>query len=129
MPALAEQPEPLRFPVVYDGEDLERVASHAGLAVDEVVRLHTLPRYTVAMIGFLPHFPYLIGMDARLATPRLSDPRRRVPAGSVAIGGAQTGIYPSESPGGWNLVGRTNPRLLSGVRPGDAIVFEEVCRL
>jgi inhibitor of KinA len=112
--------------VVYDGEDLSRVASCAGLSVGKIIELHGRPRYTVAMIGFLPHFPYLIGMDERLATPRLSDPRKRVPAGSVAIGGAQTGIYPSESPGGWNLIGRMDPRLLSPLRPGDTIVFEAV---
>jgi KipI family sensor histidine kinase inhibitor len=122
-------PEPLRLPVVYDGDDLGRVASHAGLAVEEVIRRHTRPNYTVAMIGFLPHFPYLIGMDERLVTPRRSTPRTRVPAGSVAIGGAQTGIYPSESPGGWNLIGRTDPRLLLGVRPGDTIVFEKAEKL
>jgi KipI family sensor histidine kinase inhibitor len=125
-PPDSSAPELLRIPVVYDGADLDRVASHTGLSVSEVIRRHAHPRYTVAMIGFLPHFPYLIGMDELLATPRLPDPRRRVPAGSVAIGGAQTGIYPSVSPGGWNLVGRTDPELLPGLRPGDAVVFEEV---
>ena len=124
-PPDSSESELRRMPVVYDGEDLDRVAAHTGMPVSEVIRRHTQPRYTVAMIGFLPHFPYLIGMDERLATPRLSDPRRKVPAGSVAIGGAQTGIYPSVSPGGWNLIGRTDPRLLSDLQPGDTIVFEE----
>ena len=124
-PPDSSESELRRMPVVYDGEDLDRVAAHTGMPVSEVIRRHTQPRYTVAMIGFLPHFPYLIGMDERLATPRLSDPRRKVPAGSVAIGGAQTGIYPCASPGGWNLIGRTDPRLLTDLRPGDTIVFEE----
>lgn len=117
------------IPVVYDGEDLDRIASVSGLSTAGVVVLHTRPRYTVAMIGFLPHFPYLIGLDKRLATPRLSNPRTKVPAGAVAIGGEQTGIYPKESPGGWNIIGRTDPALLQKLRPGDTVVFREVPRL
>ncbi len=118
-----------RFPVVYDGEDLDRVARFAGLPVDEVVRIHSSGRYTVAMIGFQPHYPYLIGLDERLATPRLDRPRTRIPAGTVAIGGAQTGIYPSPSPGGWNLIGRTRTDLLPSLKPGDRVRFEAVARL
>jgi inhibitor of KinA len=116
----------LEIPVVYDGEDLQRVASGAGLSTREVVALHTVPRYVVAMIGFLPHFPYLIGLDKRLATPRLEEPRTRVPAGAVAIGGSQTGIYPRESPGGWNIIGRTDPAPLKRLRPGDSVVFRSL---
>jgi len=113
-----------RLSVIYDGPDLDRVASRAGLSLREIVRLHAAPEYTVAMIGFLPHFPYLIGMDPRLATPRLSSPRKNVPAGTVAIGGAQTGIYPEASPGGWNLIGSTDPKPLERIMPGDRVVFE-----
>ena len=112
------------LPVQYDGEDLERVATHTGLAREEIIRLHAGGKYVVAMIGFLPHFPYLIGLPRRLATPRLSTPRLRVPAGAVAIGGAQAGVYPRESPGGWNLIGRTDPALLLPLEPGDRVVFE-----
>jgi KipI family sensor histidine kinase inhibitor len=114
------------FPVRYDGEDLGHVASVTGLTERAVVDLHTGARYTVAMIGFLPHFPYLVGLDRRLATPRRDSPRARVPAGAVAIGGAQAGIYPRDSPGGWNLIGSTDPRRLARLRPGDTIVFREI---
>jgi inhibitor of KinA len=117
---------PREIPVIYDGEDLERLASGAGLSVREAVELHTMPRYTVAMIGFLPHFPYLVGLDRRLAAPRRANPRTRVPAGAVAIGGMQTGIYPQDSPGGWNIIGRTDPALLTPLMPGDAVVFRSV---
>jgi inhibitor of KinA len=118
-----------RFPVVYDGEDLDRVASHAGLSTKKVIDHHTKPVYTVAMIGFIPYFPYLLGLDERLTTPRLDSPRKRVPAGSVAIGGAQTGIYPEDSPGGWNLIGRTDLANISELRPGDSVIFYEVTSL
>ena len=114
-----------RIVVDYDGVDLDRVASYAGIDVDEVINLHLKSEYTVAMIGFLPHFPYLIGLDKRIATPRLEEPRKAVPAGSVAIGGSQTGIYPAVSPGGWNIIGRTCTDYLAEIRPGDRIMFEE----
>jgi inhibitor of KinA len=114
------------LPVVYDGEDLEGVAEHTGLAVEAVIRLHSAPDYSVAMIGFLPHFPYCLGLDSALTTPRRSSPRVRVPAGSVAIAGEQTGVYPRESPGGWNLIGRTLPELLLEISPGDQLRFEAV---
>ena len=117
---------PFRFPAVYDGADLGRVTELTGISTDAVIELHTGSEYTVAMIGFLPNFPYLIGMDSRLATSRLPSPRKKVPAGSVAIGGAQTGIYPVESPGGWNIVGRTLVKQLAQIRPGDRIIFEPV---
>lgn len=115
----------IQLKVCYTGEDLQRVASHNGLSVSEVIARHTAPIYTVAMIGFIPHFPYLIGLDKRLETPRLSSPRTKVPAGSVAIGGSQTGIYPSESPGGWNIIGTTDPEPLKQLEPGDRIKFCE----
>ena len=118
-----------RIPVVYSGDDLQRVADLNNLSVAEVVCIHQEPEYSVAMIGFQPHFPYLIGLDDRLETPRLDSPRTKVPEGSVAIGGAQTGIYPKESPGGWNILGTTDPGLLLNIEPGDIIKFEEVSRL
>ena len=123
----------VEIPVCYGGsygEDLKDVAAHAGLTEDEVIRLHSEREYPVYMIGFLPGFPYLGGMDSRLETPRLSSPRTAIPAGSVGIGGAQTGIYPLESPGGWRLIGRTPLRLYDPereepvwLRAGDTIRF------
>ena len=114
------------LPVVYAGEDLGRVAELNQLSVAEVIRYHQAPEYTVAMIGFQPHFPYLIGLDPKLETARLDSPRTKVPSGTVAIGGAQTGIYPKESPGGWNIIGTTKPELLQPIEPGDTIIFKEV---
>ncbi|MDD2806519.1 MAG: allophanate hydrolase subunit 1 [Elusimicrobiales bacterium] len=111
------------LPVVYNGEDLQRVADHAKIAPDEVVRRHTAPEYLVAMIGFRPHFPYLLGLDSSLVTPRLDSPRTAVPAGAVAIGGEQTGVYPQTSPGGWNILGMTQPELLYPIEPGDTVLF------
>lgn len=102
--------EAIEIPVRYGGEfgpDLDEVARRAGLSPREVIELHCSVTYTVGAVGFMPGFAYLLGMPARLHTPRRDSPRTRVPAGSVAIGGAQTGVYPSESPGGWNVIGRT----------------------
>lgn len=101
----------VEIPVVYRGPDLPRVAGLAGLSEEEVVRLHVGGRYRVHCLGFAPGFPYLGGLDSRLHTPRLSSPRPRIPAGSVAIGGEHAGIYPIASPGGWNLIGWTPTRL------------------
>jgi KipI family sensor histidine kinase inhibitor len=117
------------LPTIYNGEDLQLVAAHAGIALEKVIELHSQAEYTVAMIGFTPHFPYLIGLDPRLETPRLDSPRISIPAGSVAIGGAQTGVYPVESPGGWNLIGSTDPQILQYLRPGDIVRFVKVEQL
>ncbi len=117
---------PTILPVIYNGEDLQRVAELNGLDIRQVVSLHSEATYTVAMIGFRPHFPYLIGMSEKLATPRLASPRKRVPAGSVGIAGSQTGVYPQDSPGGWNIIGMTDPKLLILLRPGDTVCFREV---
>ncbi len=111
------------LPVAYNGEDLQRVAGHAGISVEEVIRRHTAPEYLVAMIGFRPHFPYLLGLDRSLVMPRLDSPRTAVPAGAVAIGGEQTGVYPETSPGGWSILGMTSPELLYSIEPGDTVVF------
>ena len=123
----------VEIPVCYGGahgEDLAAAAAGLGMTVAELIDRHSAAIYTVAMIGFAPGFPYLTGLDPALALPRLATPRTRVPAGSVAIGGAQTGIYPRESPGGWRLLGRTPLALFDAQRdppsllsPGDRVRF------
>jgi len=126
----------VEIPVRYGGEhgpDLAAVAAHAGLHPADVISRHAAVDYTVAMLGFAPGFPYLLGLDTSLAMQRLQTPRLRVPAGSVGIGGAQTGIYPRSGPGGWRIIGRTEtvlfdprrsqPSLLS---PGDRVRFVPV---
>ena len=100
----------VEVPTVYGGEfgpDLSFVASHNHLSEDEVISIHSGTDYLVYMLGFIPGFTYLGGMDPRIATPRLSSPRTLIPVGSVGIAGEQTGTYPSDSPGGWQLIGRT----------------------
>ncbi len=99
-----------KIPVVYGGvygPDLETIAEHAGLSEEEVIKIHSGRDYLIYMLGFLPGFTYLGGLDERIHTPRLAAPRVRIPAGSVGIGGSQTGIYPMDSPGGWQLMGMT----------------------
>ena len=133
----ASVPAPLlpvaQIPVCYEGEcapDLAEMARYLELDEGTLVARHCAALYTVAMIGFAPGFPYLLGMDPTLATPRKASPRTVVPAGSVAIGGSQTGIYPSQSPGGWQLIGRTPIRLFAPDRtpptllcPGQPVRF------
>lgn len=124
------------IPVCYEtemGPDLIEAASELGITVDELIQRHSSASYTVAMIGFAPGFPYLLGLPGSLALPRLATPRIRVPAGSVAIGGNQTGIYPRESPGGWRLLGRTPLVLFDAARaspallmPGDHVRFQRI---
>lgn len=123
------------IPVCYGGDfgpDLPFVAQHAGLTEAEVIALHAGREYPIYMLGFLPGFPYLGGLDERLFTPRLATPRTAIPAGAVGIGGEQTGIYPIASPGGWQLIGRTPLRLFdpaAGTLPyaaGDRIRFEPI---
>jgi len=123
----------VEIPVIYGndaGPDLQVVADHAGLTPQQVVELHSSIDYVVYFIGFQPGFPYLGGLDDRLHTPRRAEPRLSVPAGSVGIGGSQTGIYPLATPGGWQLLGRTpvalfNPRQQPPtlLRPGDSVRF------
>ncbi|MGH7911946.1 MAG: 5-oxoprolinase subunit PxpB [Candidatus Dormibacteraceae bacterium] len=119
-----------RVPVVYDGPDLEEAAQALGLPVEELIRLHTQPTYRCFMIGFAPGWAYLGPLPERLRLPRRAVPRTAVPAGTVAIAGAQTGIYPLPTPGGWHLLGRTGlPMFLpeqdppSLFLPGDRVRF------
>lgn len=116
-----------------EGPDLAEVATHTGLTEEEVVARHSGAEYRVQAIGFAPGFPYLSGLPAELATPRKISPRAKVPAGAVGIGGAQTGVYPMESPGGWQLIGRTAEKLFDGqraepalLRVGDRVKFRAV---
>jgi len=123
----------VEIPVSYGGAfgpDLEEVARHSGLTHAGVVELHASARYLVYFLGFSPGFPYLGGLPPELSTPRLPTPRKRVPAGSVAIGGSHTGIYPVASPGGWRIIGRTALRLFDAeasppalLRMGDKVRF------
>lgn len=135
----AEQLPPAKvveIPVCYGGAlgpDLDDVARAHGMTADDVVRVHTGGDYLVYMVGFMPGFAYLGGLPAKLATPRRTTPRTVVPAGTVGIGGSQTGVYPLDSPGGWNLIGKTplavfdiaraEPALLS---TGDRVRFRAI---
>lgn len=134
--AARQTPRTVTIPICYGGKwgpDLAEVALHAGLSIAQVVALHKGTTYDVRAVGFAPGFPYLGGLSGRLRAPRRKTPRTKVPAGSVGIGGAQTGIYPLESPGGWQLIGRTPLRLF---RPedsppvllclGDRVRFQEI---
>jgi KipI family sensor histidine kinase inhibitor len=126
----------VEIPVRYGGEfgpDLEDVARHTGLAPERVIEIHAGAEYLVYFLGFAPGFAYLGGLPRELATPRLSAPRKRVPAGSVAIGGNQTGVYPLESPGGWRIIGHTDAKLFDPgaaepvlLRMGDRLRFRRV---
>ena len=129
----SRKPRRVEVPVRYGGElgpDLESVASHCGLQVEDVIRIHSERIYTVYMMGFTPGFPYMGKLDDALIAPRLETPRTRVPAGTVAIAGSQTGIYPIDSPGGWQLIGWTPLKLFDPeskspflFSPGDEVKF------
>ena len=122
-------------PVRYGGDtgpDFDAVCRSHTIDAKTLIQLHTAPEYLVTAIGFVPGFPYLQGLPRKLETPRLSTPRRRVPAGSVGIGGNQTGVYPFETPGGWHLIGRTNTTFFNPIhsapallQPGDRVRFHE----
>lgn len=132
------EPRTVVLPVCYGGElgpDLGTVAAHAGLPSAEVVARHSGSAYRVYCLGFSPGFPYLGGLDPAIHTPRLAEPRTKVPGGSVGIGGSQTGIYPAPSPGGWQLIGRTPARLFDPYReapallePGAFVRFDPITR-
>ncbi len=114
-----EQPTIVEIPVCYDaafGLDLSDVAKHNNLTIEQVVEIHSSVDYRIYMLGFTPGFPYLGGMDRRIATPRLAKPRLKIAAGSVGIAGEQTGVYPAESPGGWRIIGRTPLKLYDACR-------------
>lgn len=131
-----EEGKLVEIPVVYDGIDLIDVAQVNGLSVDEVVKLHSGQVYEVVTLGFVPGFPFLRGLHEQLATPRRAEPRKVVPAGSVGIAGGQTGVYPTATPGGWNLIGRTDAVLFNAQREvpsllaaGDRVRFVPVASL
>lgn len=123
----------MEIPVIYGGDsgpDLNEVARHSGMSTTQVVACHASVDYVVYFIGFQPGFPYLGGLDERLHTPRRAEPRVHVPAGSVGIGGSQTGVYPLAAPGGWQLIGQAKTALFTPdahppvlLRPGDRVRF------
>ncbi len=128
-----------KIPVCYEldfGLDLEEVSKKTGLPISEIIKRHTHPIYTVYFIGFLPGFPYLGGMDSSLFCRRKSNPRPKINSGSVGIAGSQTGIYPSSSPGGWQIIGRTPLSLFDShktdtpcvLSPGDSLQFESITK-
>ena len=124
------------IPVLYGGDagpDLDFVARHNNLATEEVISIHTAVSYRIFMMGFTPGFPYLGGMSERIATPRLTSPRKEIPAGTVGIAGMQTGLYPQKSPGGWQLIGRTPLKVFDPdstepflSRAGDILRFDPI---
>jgi inhibitor of KinA len=130
------KPRTIEIPVCYESifaPDLEAVAKHCRLSPAQLIARHSKARYEVRCVGFTPGFPYLSGLPKELAMPRRATPRSRVPAGSVAIGGSQTGIYSLPSPGGWNLIGRTPLRLFDPkaeeptlLRMGDRVRFQAI---
>jgi KipI family sensor histidine kinase inhibitor len=122
MPAGAVDGSTVEIPVDYDGADLAEVAKLAGMTEAEVIERHTAPEYRVAFLGFTPGFPYLLGLDPALQVPRRASPRTSVPAGSVGLAGAQTGIYPRPSPGGWQLLGHTDAVLFDAFRDPPALL-------
>ncbi|UOR14047.1 5-oxoprolinase subunit PxpB [Halobacillus amylolyticus] len=132
----AESVRTIEIPVCYGGEfgpDLEFVAEHNNLSTKEVIDIHSSGQYTVYMIGFAPGFPFIGGMSEKIAAPRRDSPRLAIPERTVGIAGMQTGVYPIETPGGWQLIGRTPMRLFtpeqetpSLLRAGDLITFKEI---
>jgi inhibitor of KinA len=138
LPPVSASREPVRIPICYGGDlgpDLAGVASFAGMEEADVVRAHVARTYRVFMLGFVPGFAYLGTVDERIAMPRRATPRVRVPPGSVGIAGMQTGIYPAETPGGWQLIGRTPVKPFDPSRKdpflmkaGDAVQFYAIDR-
>jgi KipI family sensor histidine kinase inhibitor len=121
-PGLHAEGELVEIAVLYDGEDLDEVADHAGITRREVVAAHTGGEYVVAFCGFAPGFGYLTGLDERLHVPRRDSPRKRVPAGAVAIADRFSAVYPRPSPGGWQLIGRTDADLWDVGRDPPAVL-------
>jgi inhibitor of KinA len=136
-PAADLEPGPLvDVPVCYDGgfgPDLEDVAAFAGSSTDEVIAMHLAREYRVFVVGFVPGFAYMASVDPRIAAPRRTSPRLKVPAGSVAVAAGQTGVYPAETPGGWSLIGRCPVKPYDADRaepflfhPGDRVRFTRI---
>jgi KipI family sensor histidine kinase inhibitor len=132
-PPVPENAREHEIRVIYDGADLAQVAESCGLSPEEVVARHSARRYSVDLLGFVPGWAYLSELDASLQLPRRSQPRPRVPAGSVAIAGAQTGVYPLDTPGGWHIIGHTEKVMFDAshdppalLRAGDFVRFVHV---
>ena len=132
-PAVRPPPRTLRLRTVYDGADLPAISAQCGIAVADLVRLHTQAVHTVAFLGFAPGFAYLSGAPLPLVVPRLKTPRVRVPPGSLAVADGYSGVYPGDTPGGWQLIGRVAERMFDPeasppalLRPGDRVSFEAV---
>lgn len=132
-PDMSPPPRVVTLDVLYDGPDLDEVCARTGLTRQELVARHTAPDYLVAFLGFVPGFPYLVGLDPALHVPRRATARTSVPAGSVGLAGDQTGVYPRSTPGGWQLIGRTDAVLFDAARtppsllaPGDRLRFRPV---
>lgn len=130
---VSDQTAPIVIPVRYDGPDLADVADAAGLSCREVIAAHTGTRWRAAFVGFAPGFAYLSGGDRRLAVPRRTESRTSVPAGSVALGGEFSAVYPRQSPGGWQIIGTTATTLWdvdaeppAAIQPGDWVSFVDL---
>jgi KipI family sensor histidine kinase inhibitor len=115
--------------VSYDGEDIDTVATTLNLSKQELIQRHANRPYTIAMLGFKPYFPYLLGLDQKLFIPRKDTPRPHVKQGAVAIAAGQTGIYSQPSPGGWHILGYTDFNNFDQLRPADIIIFKEIKRV
>jgi inhibitor of KinA len=136
--AVSIEPKLLRIPVCYEppfSPDLETVSALTGIAEEHIIRMHSEKKYRVYMIGFLPGFPYLGEVDQRIVVPRKTTPRQKVEAGSVGIAGSQTGVYPLDSPGGWQIIGKTPFRLFEKnavppviLEPGNSVEFYPITR-
>lgn len=134
--SLATEGRQISIPVCYDpslGADLDWVAAHLNLSIEDIINLHSSISYRVYMIGFIPGFPYMGTLHTALEVPRKQTPSMRIPAGSVAIAGKQTGIYPAEVPGGWQVIGRTPLKMFdpstspcSFLNAGDIVQFKPI---
>ena len=124
--SIIKKPKTVKIPTRYNGIDLDRVANYNNLTIEDVIKLHTQKIYRVYAIGFMVGFAYLAKVDTKIAAPRLSTPRTKVPKGSVAIADNQTAIYPKESAGGWNIIGETLFDRFEEFNIGDFVQFERI---
>ncbi|MFT4693568.1 MAG: KipI family sensor histidine kinase inhibitor [Francisella sp.] len=118
--------KPHYIDVVYDGIDLDNISKKLNLSASEIIKKHTSKEYHIAMLGFKPYFPYLLGLDESISLPRLDTPRNRIAKGSIGIGGSQTTVFPLETPSGWNIIGNTSFDDFTSFSAGDKIIFREV---